>query len=78
MNSIKSDAAVWTPTLEYYSTYTADELKPVMKRLATIVASAKDVKLKSVFNKYSHATYKFTSTLPEMSGMKINEIIRSE
>lgn len=49
-----------------------------MKRLATIVASAKEVKLKSVFNKYSHAIYKFISTLPEMNGTKLHEIINRD
>lgn len=77
-NSIKSNDDLWTPTLEYYTTYSSDELMPIMKRLATVVASAKDVKLKSVFTKYSHASYKFTSTLPDLNGSKINEIMNSE
>lgn len=75
LKSIKSDKDLWTPTLEYYSAYSSDELMPIMKRLASLVASAKDMKLKSVFTKYSNAVYKFTSTLPEMSGIKIHEII---
>jgi hypothetical protein len=66
---------VWTPTLEYYSTYESRDLMPIMKRLASSVYNAKDVKLKSVFNKYSHSLFKFTSTLPEMTGLKIQEIM---
>lgn len=75
LNTMKSDKDLWTPTLEYYTKYSSDDLLPIMKRLAAIAASAKDVKLKSVCNKYSHAAYKFTSTLPEMSGIKMHEII---
>lgn len=51
---------------------------PIMKRLANLVATAKDIKLKSVYTKYSNAVYKFTSSLPEMSGIKIREIINRE
>lgn len=74
-NTIKSDDGLWTPTLQYYSTYTTDDLMPVIKRLATIVSTAKEVKLKAVFVKYSHAVYKFTSSLPEMNGVKMQEIL---
>lgn len=48
---------------------------PIMKRLASIVATARDARLKSVYTKYSTAIYKFIATLPEMSGTKMNEII---
>jgi cyclin B len=75
LNTIKSDDDLWTPTLEYYSTFSASDLMPIVKRLATIVVAAKDVKLKSVFNKYSHALYKFIATLPEMNGIKMHELV---
>ena len=77
-NTLKSDKDVWTPTLEFYSTYDSANLMPIMKRLASIVYTAKEVKLKSVFTKYSHSVYKFTSTLPEMTGMKMQEIMIRE
>lgn len=77
-NTIKSNSDLWTPTLEYYSTYASDDLMPVMKRLASIACTAKDVKLKSVYTKYSNAVYKFTSTLPEMSGSKMQEIMNRD
>lgn len=77
-NTIKSNEDLWTDRLEYYSTFRPDELMPVVKRLATLAATAKDVKLKSVFTKYSHTLYKFTSVLPEMTGIKMHEIINRE
>lgn len=77
-NTIKSDKDLWTNTLEYYTTYTSADLMPIMKRLATLAATAKDVKLKSVFTKYSHTHYKFTAALPEMNGIKMHDIINRE
>jgi len=78
MNKMKSDNDLWTPTLAHYATYNEQQLMPIVKRIATIATTAKDGKLKSVFAKYSHAHYKFTSTLPEMTGTKIYEIINRE
>lgn len=78
LNTLKSNDDLWNDTLKYYSTYSVKELMPIVKRLAVIIASAKEVKLKSVFTKYSHAAYKFIATLPEMSGTKMYEIINRE
>lgn len=77
MNKIKNDKDIWTATLQYYSTYSVEKLMPTVKRLAVIVSSAQDVKLKSVYTKYAHASNSFTATLPEMTGFKIQEILRS-
>lgn len=76
MNKIKNDKDIWTPTVQYYSTYSVDKLMPIVKRLAVIVSTAQDVKLKSVFTRYSHANHSFISTVPEMTGYKLQEIIR--
>jgi Cyclin, C-terminal domain len=75
---MKSDEDVWTPTLQYYSTYSVESLRSTVKRLATLASTAHEVKLKSVYNKYSSAHFKFTSTIPEMTGAKIIGLIRSE
>lgn len=77
MNKIKSDDDIWTPTLQYYTTYSVEHLMPIVKRLAVIVSTAQEVKLKSIFTKYSHATFQFTSTIPEMTGLKIQELARA-
>jgi transcription initiation factor TFIIIB Brf1 subunit/transcription initiation factor TFIIB len=76
-NKMKSDDDLWTPTLQFYSTYTVDALMPVIKRLALLASTACDVKLKSVFNKYAHASFKFTANMPEMTGQKIRELARN-
>jgi len=45
---------VWTPTLEYYSKYTVEALKPVVLRLANVIMRVHDEpKLQAVKNKYS-------------------------
>jgi hypothetical protein len=76
MNKIKSDDDIWTPTLQYYSTYSVEQLMPIIKRLAVIVSTAQEVKLKSIFTKYSNASFQFTSTIPEMTGLKMQELAR--
>lgn len=48
---------------------------PIMKRLATIVLMSKEAKLKSVYTKYSTAAYKGTSTMAELYGTKMNDIM---
>lgn len=77
LNKMKNDADLWTPNVQYYSTYSVEKLMPIVKRLAVIVHSAQEVKLKSIYTKYSNATHHFTSTLPEMTGLKIQELIRN-
>lgn len=75
LNKIKNDNDIWTANLQYYSTYSVVNLKPFIKRLANIVFSAQDVKLKAIFTKYSSSSQYFTSTLPEMTGLKIKELM---
>lgn len=77
MNKMQSNDNLWTPTLKHYSTYTSAELMPIVRRIATMATAAGDAKLKSVYTKYSHAHYKFTSTIPEMSGTKIYSLINN-
>ncbi|MBN3270850.1 CCNB3 protein, partial [Polyodon spathula] len=43
----------WTPTLQYYTGYTAEELVGLVKRLNFLITFPDD-KLKAVRNKYSH------------------------
>lgn len=77
MNGMKNDKDLWTPTLQFYSTYTLDSIMPIIKRLALIVSTAQEAKLKSIYNKYANAHFKFTSTVPEMTGIKIQNLIRT-
>lgn len=73
---MKNDKDLWTPTLQYYSTYSVQHFMPIVKRLAMIVATAQEAKLKSIFSKYSQPYFKFVATTSEMTGVKIQELIR--
>lgn len=75
-NTMKNDKDLWTPSLEYYSGYKSEHVLPIMKHLAGIVYAAKDSKNKAIFLKYSNAHFKFTSSLPEMNGARIQELLR--
>lgn len=77
MNGLKNEKDLWTPTLQFYSTYSLDKIMPIVKRLALVVSSSKEARLKSIYNKYGHAHFKFTSTIPEMTGIRIQHLIRS-
>lgn len=77
MNGMQNDKDLWTPTLQFYSTYTLDSIMPIVKRLALIVSTAQESKLRSIYNKYANAHFKFTSTIPEMTGIKIQNLIRA-
>lgn len=74
---MQNDKDLWTPTLQFYSTYTLDSIMPIVKRLALIVSTAQESKLRSIYNKYANAHFKFTSTIPEMTGIKIQNLIRA-
>lgn len=77
MNGMKNERDLWTPTLQFYSTYTLEKIMPIVKRLALVVSTAQDAKLKSIYNKYGRANFKFTSNIPEMTGIRIQNLIRS-
>lgn len=67
---------LWTPSLQYYSTYTSQQLLKIVKQLANLVKHAKDSKLKAVFTKYSRDNCQKVSNMPELSsGLKIDAII---
>lgn len=43
---------LWTPTLQFYSKYKANDLLPLVKKLAKIIGCAPTSRFKSVYNKY--------------------------
>lgn len=67
---------LWTPSLQYYSTYSSAHLLKIVKQLANLVKHAKDSKLKAVYTKYSRENCQNVSTMSELSrGPKIDAII---
>ncbi|KAG7188187.1 hypothetical protein KM043_017681 [Ampulex compressa] len=59
--------AVWTTTLAHYSTYTKDQILPVVREIAKIVVNADKCKYQAVRKKYSHAKYMKISVRPELN-----------
>lgn len=44
----------WTPTLEYYSSFTKTELSETTQRLHSMLVKPQSKNLKTIRNKYSH------------------------
>ncbi|KAH8306000.1 hypothetical protein KR018_009806, partial [Drosophila ironensis] len=60
----------WTPTLTYYSRYTAAHLRPIARMIAKLARDAPQAKLKAIYNKFQKITMK-----PELSGALLESII---
>ncbi|KXJ27183.1 G2/mitotic-specific cyclin-B [Exaiptasia diaphana] len=70
------DKSSWTPTLEYYSTYTEGQLKPCMKRIAQLVVTkGKD---KAVHTKYAQSKFMRISTYQCLKSSMIEDIAKGD
>jgi len=70
---------VWTPTLEYYSGYTAEAVLDVVTKLATnMVKMNRSNKLQAVRNKYKSGKFMKVADLGELKGEKIIELAGSK
>lgn len=61
-------ANVWTPTLQYYSTYTTRDLLPVVVKVAQAILKAKDSKLQAVHTKYMSKKFMKVGELADLHG----------
>jgi len=70
---------VWTPTLEFYSGYTAEAVLDVVTKLATnMVRMNRSNKLQAVRNKYKSGKFMKVADLGELKGEKIMELAGSK
>ncbi|XP_076644294.1 G2/mitotic-specific cyclin-B-like [Halictus rubicundus] len=60
------DKVVWTNTLARYSTYTKDDVLPVVRQTASIIINADKSKYQAVRKKYAQLKYKRISVRPEL------------
>ncbi|XP_053931573.1 G2/mitotic-specific cyclin-B3 isoform X2 [Cuculus canorus] len=67
----------WTPTLEYYSGYRAQDLHPLVKRLNFLLTYQPRDKLKAVRTKYSHRVFFEVAKAMPMDMLKLEEILKS-
>ncbi|KAM8711220.1 hypothetical protein ACLKA7_000370 [Drosophila subpalustris] len=65
----------WTPTLEHYSTYTAQHLRPITRQIAKLVREAPSAKLKSIYIKYQANKFQKISLRSELSSPLIDSIV---
>ena len=61
-----TEKAVWTNTLVHYSTYSKDDVLPVVQEIASIVINADKSKYQVIRNKYAQSKYMKISTRPEI------------
>ncbi|XP_011155100.1 G2/mitotic-specific cyclin-B [Harpegnathos saltator] len=57
---------IWTNTLVHYTTYSKDEVLPVVRDIAVIITNAEKSKHQAVRKKYVHSKYMEISVRPEL------------
>ncbi|XP_053129341.1 G2/mitotic-specific cyclin-B3 isoform X2 [Hemicordylus capensis] len=67
----------WTPTLEYYSGYKAQDLPSLVKRLNFLLTYGQDDRLKAVRSKYSHRVFFEVAKMEPMDMLKLEEALQS-
>ena len=50
-------ATTWSPTLQYYSTYTSKEIVPVVCKLSAALVRREETKLRAVHTKYCNKKF---------------------
>ncbi|XP_018769709.1 G2/mitotic-specific cyclin-B3 isoform X2 [Serinus canaria] len=67
----------WTPTLEYYSGYSAQDLHPLVKRLNFLLTYQPRDKLNAVRSKYSHRVFFEVAKVTPMDMLMLEETLTS-
>lgn len=70
-NEEGENKSVWTKTLEHYSTYTKQDVLPVVKEIASIITNADKSKYQAVRKKYVNAKFMKISVRPELKSATI-------
>ena len=61
-------------TLQHYSTYTEEQLRPTMAKLANLVTRAGTGKLTTIKTKYSSSKFMRIALIPELKSPLITEL----
>lgn len=67
---------IWTNTMVHYSTYTKDDLMPVVRDIASAVVNAEKSKYQAVRKKYTHAKHMKISLRPELKSPSMLSLAR--
>lgn len=65
----------WNSTLEWYSRYSADHLRPIAKKIASVARNAPHAKLKAVYTKYQASKFQKVSMRSELYSTLMDSII---
>merc|ERR1711981_999973 len=68
--------SVWSPTLQYYSTYRQEDVLPVVSSLAAVLSRAGETKLKAVHTKYSSRKFMKVAEMSELAGEIVGNLAR--
>merc|ERR1711913_33520 len=68
--------SVWSPTLQYYSTYRPEDVLPVVSSLAAVLARAGETKLRAVHTKYSSRKFYKVAERSELTGEMVGKLAR--
>ena len=68
--------SVWSPTLQYYSTYRMEDVLPVVSSLASVLMKRGQSKLRAVHAKYSSRKFMKVAEMPELAGEIVGELAR--
>lgn len=74
LNTDNDLAQPWSPALEYYSSYSLDQLLPTTTRLATILKAAPEAKLKAVYTKYLSKKFLKVAAMEECKGARLSQL----
>ncbi|KAI4504156.1 hypothetical protein M0802_000627 [Mischocyttarus mexicanus] len=70
-NDESENKNIWTKTLEHYSTYTKEDILPIVRDIAVIINNADKSKYQAVRKKYVNAKYMKISVRPELKSSTI-------
>merc|ERR1711990_630746 len=68
--------SVWSPTLQYYSTYRVEDVLPVVSSLASVLTKRGQSKLSAVHTKYCSREFMKVAEMPELAGEMVRELAR--
>ncbi|XP_069476466.1 G2/mitotic-specific cyclin-B3-like [Ambystoma mexicanum] len=63
----------WTPTLVYYTGYEEAELRPLVKKLNTLLSERPRETVRTVYNKYSDSTFLKVAAIPPLDPSSFSE-----
>ncbi|KAK3567765.1 hypothetical protein QTP86_025965 [Hemibagrus guttatus] len=73
---VTKDLGGWTPSLQFHSGYSVEDLAPVARNLQHMLKSPSDSKLATVRSKYAHKVFFEVALLPVVSSEKLERFLK--